>query len=344
MTGPFLLRGKVSDSVKKREDSVSEEFIHLSVLGEEAPESLVVNPDGLYVDGTFGRGGHSRRILAKLSEKGRLIAFDRDPEAIEASKAITDPRFSIIHEPFSTMRESLAAVGVTAVDGIFLDIGVSSPQIDDASRGFSFRFDGPLDMRMDTTRGMTAAEWLATADERDIRQVIKVYGEERFAGPIARAIVAERAKSAIDTTKALADLVARVVPRNKKDMGQHPATRTFQAVRIEVNHELDELKTALNAAGLLLRPEGRLAVISFHSLEDRIVKHFLEAAAHPERELDPRLPLTKDMLPKPLFDRVERIKPGAAECDVNPRARSAILRVATRTTAPWRTEAGVCVG
>ena len=323
---------------------MSEEFIHLSVLGEEAPESLVVNPDGLYVDGTFGRGGHSRRILAKLSEKGRLIAFDRDPEAIEASKAITDPRFSIIHEPFSTMRESLAAVGVTAVDGIFLDIGVSSPQIDDASRGFSFRFDGPLDMRMDTTRGMTAAEWLATADERDIRQVIKVYGEERFAGPIARAIVAERAKSAIDTTKALADLVARVVPRNKKDMGQHPATRTFQAVRIEVNHELDELKTALNAAGLLLRPEGRLAVISFHSLEDRIVKHFLEAAAHPERELDPRLPLTKDMLPKPLFDRVERIKPGAAECDVNPRARSAILRVATRTTAPWRTEAGVCVG
>ena len=323
---------------------MSEEFIHLSVLGEEAPESLVVNPDGLYVDGTFGRGGHSRRILAKLSEKGRLIAFDRDPEAIEASKAITDPRFSIIHEPFSTMRESLAAVGVTAVDGIFLDIGVSSPQIDDASRGFSFRFDGPLDMRMDTTRGMTAAEWLATADERDIRQVIKVYGEERFAGPIARAIVAERAKGAIDTTKALADLVARVVPRNKKDMGQHPATRTFQAVRIEVNHELDELKTALNAAGLLLRPEGRLAVISFHSLEDRIVKHFLEAAAHPERELDPRLPLTKDMLPKPLFDRVERIKPGAAECDVNPRARSAILRVATRTAAPWRTEAGVCVG
>lgn len=323
---------------------MSEEFIHLSVLGEEAPESLVVNPDGLYVDGTFGRGGHSRRILAKLSEKGRLIAFDRDPEAIEASKAITDPRFSIIHEPFSTMRESLAAVGVTAVDGIFLDIGVSSPQIDDASRGFSFRFDGPLDMRMDTTRGMTAAEWLATADERDIRQVIKVYGEERFAGPIARAIVAERAKRAINTTKALADLVARVVPRNKKDMGQHPATRTFQAVRIEVNHELDELKTALNAAGLLLRPEGRLAVISFHSLEDRIVKHFLEAAAHPERELDPRLPLTKDMLPKPLFDRVERIKPGAAECEVNPRARSAILRVATRTTAPWRTEAGVCVG
>lgn len=323
---------------------MSEEFIHLSVLGEEAPEALVVNPDGLYIDGTFGRGGHSRRILNKLSDKGRLIAFDRDPQAIEASKSITDPRFSIIHEPFSTMRESLAAVGVDKVDGIFLDIGVSSPQIDDASRGFSFRFDGPLDMRMDTTRGMTAAEWLATADERDIRQVIKVYGEERFAGPIARAIVAERAKKTIETTKELAELVARVVPRNKKDMGQHPATRTFQAVRIEVNHELDELKTALDAAGHLLRPEGRLAVISFHSLEDRIVKHFFEAMAHPERELDPRLPFTQDMLPQPLFTQVERIKPSATECDVNPRARSAILRVATRTATPWRTEAGVCVG
>ena len=211
---------------------MSEEFIHLSVLGNEAPEALVADPDGLYVDGTFGRGGHSRRILARLSEKGRLIAFDRDPEAVKAARLIDDPRFSIVHEPFSTIRESLAALGISAVDGIFLDIGVSSPQIDDASRGFSCRFDGPLDMRMDTTRGMTAAEWLACADERDIRHVISLYGEERFAGPIARAIVERRKTAPLATTRELADLVARVVPRNRKDLGQHPATRTFQAVRI----------------------------------------------------------------------------------------------------------------
>ena len=321
---------------------MSEEFVHLSVLGEEAPEALVVTPDGLYVDGTFGRGGHTRRILAKLSDKGRLVAFDRDPQAIEAAKAITDPRFSIIHEPFSTMRESLAAIGIVAVDGIFLDIGVSSPQIDDASRGFSFRFDGPLDMRMDTTRGMTAAQWLATADERDIREAISLYGEERFAKAIARAIVASRDAHPLTTTRELADLVAKVVPRNKKDMGQHPATRTFQAVRIEVNHELDELKTALNAAGELLKSEGRLAVISFHSLEDRIVKRFFDRAAHPEREIDPRLPLPQAMLPAPLFDRIVRIKPGAAECEINPRARSAILRVGVRTAEPWRSEDVAC--
>ena len=321
---------------------MSEEFIHLSVLGNEAPEALVADPDGLYVDGTFGRGGHSRRILARLSEKGRLIAFDRDPEAVKAARLIDDPRFSIVHEPFSTMRESLAALGITEVDGIFLDIGVSSPQIDDASRGFSFRFDGPLDMRMDTTRGMTAAEWLASADERDIRHVISLYGEERFAGPIARAIVERRKTAPLATTRELADLVARVVPRNRKDLGQHPATRTFQAVRIEVNHELDELRTALEAAGALLKPEGRLAVISFHSLEDRIVKHFFDRTAHPEKALDPRLPLTKDMLPKPLFDDITRIRPGEEECAANPRARSAVLRVGVRTAAPWRSEAGAC--
>lgn len=321
---------------------MSEAFIHLSVLGEEAPEALVGDPDGLYVDGTFGRGGHSRRILEKLSPKGRLIAFDRDPQAVEVARSWTDPRFTIIHEPFSTMTESLAAIGVHQADGIFLDIGVSSPQIDDATRGFSFRFDGPLDMRMDTTRGMTAAEWLAQAEERDIRHVISLYGEERFAGPIARAIVARRKTKPLETTRELADLVAGVVPRNRKDMGQHPATRTFQAVRIEVNHELDELKQALDAAGGLLKPEGRLAVITFHSLEDRIVKHFFDRAAHPERGLDPRLPLTNDMLPKPLFDNIERIKPSEAECEANPRARSAILRVGVRTVSPWRPEDGAC--
>lgn len=321
---------------------MTESFVHLSVLGEEAPEALVTDPDGLYVDGTFGRGGHSRRILAKLSEKGRLIAFDRDPEAVAEARRIEDARFRIVHEPFSTLEPSLAALGVRAgeVTGIFLDIGVSSPQIDDAARGFSFRFEGPLDMRMDTTRGETAAEWLNRAEERDIRRVIDLYGEERFAGPIARAIVARRAEHPFATTKDLADLVASVVPRNRRDAGQHPATRTFQAVRIEVNHELDELSTALEAAGRLLAPAGRLAVISFHSLEDRIVKRFFERAAHPERELDPRLPIPADRLPKPTFTNPVRIRPGAEECERNPRARSAVLRVAERTAEPWGGAAG----
>lgn len=316
---------------------MAEPFVHLSVLGEESPEALVTRPDGLYVDGTFGRGGHSRRILAKLAPEGRLIAFDRDPEAVRAAAEIDDVRFRIVHAPFSTMVEELARLGVAPgeVDGVFLDIGVSSPQIDDASRGFSFRFEGPLNMRMDTTTGVTAAEWLNTTDEKTIRRVIDLYGEERFAGPIARAIVARRAEKPFATTGDLAGLVASVVPRNKKDMGQHPATRTFQAIRIEVNRELEELRTALNAAGRLLASEGRLAVISFHSLEDRIVKRFFERAAHPERDLDPRLPIPVSKLPKPAFVDVERIRPGEAECAANPRARSAILRAGTRTAEPW---------
>lgn len=317
---------------------MTESFQHISVLGEEAPEALVGDPDGIYVDGTFGRGGHSRRILQKLSPLGRLYAFDRDPEAVAVARTINDPRFTIIHEPFSTMRSSLSALGVTRVDGVFLDIGVSSPQIDDAARGFSFRMDGPLDMRMDTTRGETAAQWLARASEADIREAVKVFGEERFAGPIARAIVRRRAASPIETTKDLAQLVASVVPRNKKDQLQHPATRTFQAIRIQVNAELDELRAALNASGALLGPGGRLAVISFHSLEDRIVKRFFEREAHPERELDPRLPIPIEKLPKPRFTDIERIRPGEAECEANPRARSAILRVGVRTEEPWLDE------
>ena len=304
-------------------------------MAQEAPEALVVDPDGVYVDGTFGRGGHSRLILAKLSEKGRLIAFDRDPEAVAEAGRIEDPRFSIVHAPFSKMAGRLASLGVETVDGIFLDIGVSSPQIDDAGRGFSFRFDGPLDMRMDTTSGVSAAEWLATADVGEIQRVIREYGEERFAGPIARAIVRRRETNPLKTTRELADLVASVVPRNKKDVNQHPATRTFQAVRIEINHELDELMTTLSDSGSLLRPGGRLAVISFHSLEDRIVKRFFERAAHPERALDPRLPFTQDQLPAPLYEDVVRIKPSERECEENPRARSSILRVGTRTAAPW---------
>lgn len=310
-------------------------FQHLPVLAREAPEALVSNPDGVFVDGTFGRGGHSRLILERLSPRGRLIAFDRDPEAVAAAGAIRDPRFQIVHAAFSTMKETLAELGVFAVDGIFLDIGVSSPQIDDAARGFSFRFDGPLDMRMDTTRGETAAEWLARADEREIRRVLSEYGEERMAGAIARAVAAERRERPIDTTQALVRLVERVVPRNRRDRDQHPATRTFQAIRIEVNHELDELRASLAAAGALLRPEGRLAVISFHSLEDRIVKRFLDAGAHPERALDPRLPIPADRLPKPFFRDVRRTLPSREEREANPRARSAVLRSAERTSRPW---------
>lgn len=314
---------------------MTQAFEHLSVLGAEAPRALVHRPDGLYVDGTFGRGGHSRRILEMLAENGRLVAFDRDPQAVEAAAQIDDPRFSIIHSPFSHMREALASHGIHRVDGIFLDIGVSSPQIDDPSRGFSFRFDGPLDMRMDTSSGATAAQWLAEADERDIKRVLVEYGEERFAGPIARAIVARRAERPIATTRDLADLVASVAPRNRKDLGQHPATRTFQAIRIEVNGELDELQKALLDAGELLAPGGHLAVISFHSLEDRIVKRFLERAAHPDRGIDPRLPIPAHMLPKPTFSDVTRILPSKEECERNPRARSAVMRTAVRTEAPW---------
>ena len=311
-------------------------FTHISVLGAEAPEALVHNRDGLYIDGTFGRGGHSRRILNKLSEKGRLIAFDRDPEAIEAARTITDPRFTIVHSPFSLLEPTLREMGISAVDGVFLDIGVSSPQIDDARRGFSFRNDGPLDMRMDTSSGETAAEWLSHVEEKDLKEVIRLYGEERFAGQIARAIVARRNTSPLTTTAELANSVASVVPVNKKDPGQHPATRTFQAIRIEVNHELDELKAALAGATNLLVSGGRLAVITFHSLEDRVVKHFFDEMAHPERNIDPRLPLTQAELPRPIYRDIERIRPTKEECDINPRSRSAILRVGVRTDTPWQ--------
>ncbi len=317
---------------------MTEAFVHLSVLAQEAPEALVHGSEGIYVDGTFGRGGHSRKILEKLGPNGRLIAFDRDPEAIKAARAITDPRFQIVHAPFSSMAQELQALGIEAVDGIFLDIGVSSPQIDDASRGFSFRFEGPLDMRMDTTRGITAQTWLATRSIDEMARVIREYGEERFAFAIAREIARVRELRPIETTKDLANLVANVVPKNKKDQNQHPATRTFQAIRIEINQELEELRSTLSQAGALLRPEGRLAVISFHSLEDRIVKQFFDSKAHPERQLDPRLPIRAEDLPQPWFTAIERIKPSREECERNARARSAILRVGTRTQTPWRDE------
>ena len=256
-------------------------FVHLPVLSKEAPDALVARPDGLYVDGTFGRGGHSRLILERLSDRGRLIAFDRDPEAVAAARAIDDPRFRILHAPFSSMREALEREGVRTVDGVFLDIGVSSPQIDDPARGFSFRFDGPLDMRMDTSRGETAAQWLARASAAEIAAVLSDYGEERFARRIAGAIVERRAESPIETTGALARLVESCVPRNRRDSSQHPATRTFQAIRIEVNGELDGLRRAVDQAHDLLNPGGRLVILTFHSLEDRIVKQAFRSYENP---------------------------------------------------------------
>lgn len=315
-------------------------FRHRSVLAFQAPEALVHNPDGLYVDATFGRGGHSRTILGKLSEKGRLIAFDRDPEAIEAARAISDARFCIVHSPFSAMKGELAALGVTQLDGILMDIGVSSPQIDDPERGFSLRADGPLDMRMDTSRGMTAAEWIASASAKEIAEVLKTYGEERFSGRIAQAIVREREEHPILRTGQLSALIARSVPRNASDPRQNPATRSFQAIRILVNGELDELTAALESAGELLRADGRLVVISFHSLEDRIVKRFFERGAHPEREIDQRLALRADEMPLPWWRDVARVKPGQQECDENPRARSAVMRWAVRTDRAWAKEQG----
>ena len=251
---------------------------HKSVLLDEAVDALVTRTDGVYVDGTFGRGGHARRLLERLSAEARLIAFDRDPEAIASAsagaEAIADPRFSIHHVTFGQMKATLAALGVDRVDGVLLDLGVSSPQIDAAERGFSFRFDGPLDMRMDPTRGESAADFLERADERHIAEVIRDYGEERFAVQVAKALVARRQSgNPVRTTRQLSDVVAGAV--KTREPGQDPATRTFQALRIFVNAELEELEQGLSAALEMLAPGGRLVVISFHSLEDRIVKTFI---------------------------------------------------------------------
>jgi 16S rRNA (cytosine1402-N4)-methyltransferase len=305
---------------------------HTTVLLNEAVDALVWDPDGTYVDGTFGRGGHSRLLLQRLSDKGRLIAFDKDPDAIAAAAApdsaarVQDPRFSICHSSFAQMAAQLAALGVTQVQGVLLDLGVSSPQIDTPERGFSFRFDGPLDMRMDTTRGESAADFLARADERLIAQVVRDYGEERFAVQIAKALVARRESgSPVRTTAELSHLVAGAV--KTREAGQNPATRTFQALRIHVNAELEELEQVLTQSLALLAPLGRLAVISFHSLEDRIVKTFI--ARESKAEIDRRAPFAE---PKPSRLRaLGRIKPSETEVDANPRSRSAVLRVAERT-------------
>lgn len=316
---------------------------HTSVLAEQAVEYLLTDIDGIYIDATFGRGGHSRLILERLGSRGQLIAFDRDSQAVAAAASIDDPRFHIEHTAFSRLRVMLDALSITRVDGVLLDLGVSSPQIDDGARGFSWRQDGPLDMRMDISRGPTAAEWLASAPVEELARVIRDYGEERFAASIAKAIVARRANArgsgsrALSTTADLADLVAASVGRSRKDASQHPATRTFQAIRIHINQELQELALVLDQAAAVLCTGGRLVVIAFHSLEDRIVKRFIDAHHHPERSsaTQRRLPLRADQLPRARLQTVARVLPDAAEVAANPRARSAVMRVAERTAEPW---------
>jgi 16S rRNA (cytosine1402-N4)-methyltransferase len=310
--------------------TVEAPLVHSTVLLNEAVDALFndgADPrpgaaDGTFVDATFGRGGHSRLILSRLSPAGRLIAFDRDPDAVAQSAAIEDPRFSIRHEGFSHLGELPSA----SLAGVLLDLGVSSPQIDNPVRGFSFRFDGPLDMRMDTTRGESVAQWLATAEINQIAEVIREYGEERFAGAIAKAIVARRQeRGPISTTTELAQLVADTV--KTREPGQNPATRTFQAFRIFINAELEELQQALEASLDVLQPGGRLVAISFHSLEDRIVKQFI--SQHSREVYDRRMPFTAPKIMK--LEALGRTKPTAAEVSLNKRSRSAIMRVAQRT-------------
>jgi 16S rRNA (cytosine1402-N4)-methyltransferase len=297
---------------------------HTTVLLREAVDALDIKPDGTYVDATFGRGGHSRLILSKLSPQGRLIAFDKDLDAIAEANTLQDPRFSIRHQGFTHLGE----LEVGSIDGVLMDLGVSSPQIDNPARGFSFRNDGPLDMRMDTTRGQSVSEWLAEAEVQHIAEVIREYGEERFALQIAKAIDARRQERGVPTSTAeLAQLVADTV--KTREPGKDPATRTFQAFRIFINAELEELQQALSATLQVLRPGGRLAVISFHSLEDRIVKQFI--TQHSREVYDRRAPFAA---PKVMdFKAIDRIKPSAAEVEDNPRSRSAIMRVAQRLGA-----------
>ena len=303
-------------------------WLHTTVLLNEAVDALLdpaLGPgSGAYIDATFGRGGHARLILSRLSPQGRLIAFDKDPEAVAAAAQITDPRFSIRHEGFN----QIGRLEPASAAGILMDLGISSPQIDTPERGFSFRFEGPLDMRMDTTRGQSVAQWLATAEADKIAEVIRDYGEERFAGPIAKAIVARRqARGPISTTTELAQLVAGAV--KTRESGQNPATRTFQALRIFINAELEELQQALEASLDVLQPGGHLVVISFHSLEDRIVKQFI--AKHSRDEFDRRAPFAAPKIMK--LKALGRVKPSAAEVAGNARSRSAVMRVAKRTAA-----------
>ncbi len=311
---------------------------HVPVLLAEAIAALAVDPAGTYVDATFGRGGHARALLAALGRGGRLVALDRDPDAAAAAAAIADPRFTFRRAWFSELPAVLGELGIGRVAGVLFDLGISSPQIDDPARGFSFRADGPLDMRMDPTRGESAAAFLARADARELTEVLRDYGEERLAQPIARAVVAARAQGPILRTRQLAAIVAQAVgARTRRDWNQDPATRTFQALRIHVNRELAELSLTLPQAAALLEQRGRLAVISFHSLEDRIVKRFFASASQPwggDARLA-RLAIPSAALPgAPLVLVGRAVRPSDAEVAANPRARSATLRVAERTAHP----------
>ena len=314
-------------------NAVVDTYTHVTVLLHEAVDALAIKPDGTYVDGTFGRGGHSRLILEQLGGRGRLIAFDRDPAALAVGQAINDERFCMIHNNFSHIKQVLQQLNVDRVDGVLLDLGVSSPQLEEAPRGFSFRLDGPLDMRMDTTQGQTAAEWLASASESRLAEVIKNYGEERFAKQIARAIIAARARQPVVTTLQLAGIVATAVRSRERENKQNPATRTFQAIRIYLNQELEKLSMALPECVETLNSGGRLVVISFHSLEDRIVKRFMRESANSDR-LPRGLPLRAkevQLLSRHKLRLVGKaIHPGVNEIAHNPRARSAVMRVAER--------------
>lgn len=308
------------------------DLTHHSVLLTEAVDALAVHGErmnGIYLDGTFGRGGHSRLILDRLGQSGRLIAFDKDPQAVAVAKKIKDPRFEIVHTSFADLDVVLDQRGIKKIDGVLLDLGISSPQVEEADRGFSFRLDGPLDMRMDPTRGISAAGWLASESEQKIAEVIREYGEERFAVQVAKAIADGRSAEPIIGTKQLASIVAKAVKTREK--GKDPATRTFQAIRIYVNKELEDLEIGLKKAWGRLALHGRIAVISFHSLEDRIVKRFF-AERSTIRQPDRRLPIRAAELPRADMKLLGKRKPVQSEIDANPRARSAILRVAERVS------------
>ncbi|GAB5604425.1 16S rRNA (cytosine(1402)-N(4))-methyltransferase RsmH [Sideroxyarcus sp. TK5] len=307
---------------------MSDAFAHATVLLNEAVDALQVRPDGIYVDGTFGRGGHSRLIMQRLGAQGRLIALDKDPAAIAAGRAINDARFTLVHRGFEQLAQVLTEQGVDKVDGVLLDLGVSSPQLDDEQRGFSFRFDAPLDMRMDTSSGQTAAEWLATVEERELAEVIRDYGEERFARQIARTIVAARQERAIETTGQLSDIVGQCV--RTREPGKNPATRTFQAIRIHLNRELEELENVLPQCVGRLKAGGRMSIISFHSLEDRIVKRFMRDMAQGDK-VPKFVPIRAADVPQGKLKLIGKpVFASAAELAANPRARSAVLRVAER--------------
>ncbi|MEA9391776.1 16S rRNA (cytosine(1402)-N(4))-methyltransferase RsmH [Acerihabitans sp. TG2] len=311
---------------------MAETYQHTTVLLDEAVNGLNLRPNGIYIDGTFGRGGHSRLILSQLGADGRLLAIDRDLQAIEAARAIQDPRFSIIHGPFSAIVDYMAERELTGqIDGILLDLGVSSPQLDDPERGFSFMRDGPLDMRMDTTRGLSAADWLAKASAEDIAWVLKTFGEERFAKRIAQAIVEHNQQSPMTRTHELAELIVNASPFREKH--KHPATRSFQAIRIYINSELDELERALDGALDVLAPGGRLSVISFHSLEDRLVKRFIRDQSRGP-QVPARMPLTEAQIAqqggKARMKPIGKMQPCEDEVALNPRARSSVLRFAEK--------------